>query len=76
MFFFSLDFLFIFSIWVSLKWSKFTEVNLQELYLFFLCLKKQEFNLNLFYKQVFFYFYWAMTIMAFDDDKEELLSIR
>ena len=75
-FFFSWFIIYFFSIIFSLKWSRFNSNQFIRFYIYFFSMSKDtrvQYE-ALIQTMVFFIFYWAMAIMAFDDDKEELIE--
>ena len=59
-----------------LRWSNFHPTQFMRFYLYFFSMSKDtrvQFE-AVTQTLIFFIFYWAMTIMAFDDDKEELIE--
>lgn len=75
-FFFSWFIIYFFSMVSVLKWSTFTLNQFIRFYFYFFSLSKDtrvQFEAVI-QTAIFFLFYWSMTIMAFDDDKEELIE--
>lgn len=75
-FFYAWFIIYFFSMGSSLKWSNLSSSQFIRFYLYFFSLSKDarlQFEVVV-QSLVFFIFYWAMTIMAFDDDKEELIE--
>ena len=75
-FLFSWFFIYFFYTFFILKWSNMRWAQVLRLYLYSFSLSK---DTRLQYETVlqtaiFFIFYWSMTIMSFDDDKEELIE--
>ena len=65
-----------FSLNIILKWSLFNYSQYVRFYLYFFSFSKDtrlQFEVVL-QTALFFLFYWSMAIMAFDDDKEELIE--
>lgn len=75
-FFFAWFFLYFFYMTVLLRWNKFTWSQVVRTYYYFFSVSKDT-RINfesVTQSAIFFIFYWVMAIMAFDDDKEELLE--
>jgi hypothetical protein len=75
-FFFAWFFIYFFYMSLIIKWSKFTWSQFARTYMYFFSMSKEtriQFE-TVIQAGIFFIFYWAMTIMAFDDDKEELIE--
>ena len=75
-FFFSWFFIYFFYMSILLKWSRFTWSQFARTYFYFFSMSKEtriQFE-SVLQAGIFFIFYWSMTIMAFDDDKEELIE--
>lgn len=75
-FFFSWFFIYFFYMSILLKWSNLTWSQFLRTYIYFFSMSKEtriQFE-SVLQAGIFFIFYWAMTIMAFDDDKEELIE--
>ena len=75
-FFFAWFLIYFFYMSMLLKWSKFTWSQFMRTYIYFFSMSKEtriQFE-SVLQAGIFFIFYWAMTIMAFDDDKEELIE--
>ena len=75
-FFFTWFIIYFFYTVMSLRWSKFTWSQLSRTYMYVFSISKEsriQFE-SVLQSVVFFIFYWAMTIMSFDDDKEELIE--
>ena len=75
-FFFSWFILYFFFLNSSLKWVNLHSSHLVRIYIYFYSLSREtrvQFEAVI-QTAIFFIFYWSMTIMAFDDDKEELIE--
>jgi hypothetical protein len=69
-------FIYFFLMSILLKWSKFNWSYFLRVYAYAFSISKEiriQFE-SVLQSGIFFIFYWAMTIMAFDDDKEELIE--
>ena len=75
-FFFSWFIIYFFILVASLRWSNLQFTQFIRFYIYFFSVSKEtrvQFEAVI-QTGIFFIFYWSMAIMAFDDDKEELIE--
>lgn len=74
--FFAWLLIYFFTVNSLLTWSTYNYSQFARLYLYFFSMSRDtrlQFEVVL-QTAIFFFFYWSVTIMAFDDDKEELIE--